>query len=167
MVEENVGEAQDNVSNIHPAGFPYSGPYPAIDGLNYEALREECKIWRNIWTWMPEEVKDALSSIGKDVRLVLRTNQGYIGTMLMGKFEQKTVELRAWDRLFNQADNRQHWEDKTLVVPVSGIGHLEYIHEDIPEVEEVDEGLNGTFGEDFGDLLDGQPRQEKTKESNS
>lgn len=123
----------------HPgASFPFEGPYPSTEEISLEELKAECELWRNLWTWTPAIVKIALDQIGKTCRVVLRTNTGYIGTMRMGEFEQKTLEIRVIHREYNAIAGKPFIEDKTLIVPLSGIGHFEIIHESIEEVKNVE-----------------------------
>lgn len=131
----------------HPLpSFPFEGPYPVISKITLEELQAECEVWRTLWTWTPAAVKNALDQIGKTCRVVLRTNTGYIGEMRMGEFEQKSIEIRVIHREYNAIEGKPYIEYKTLIVPLTGIGHFEIIHESIEEVKD-DEIADGPLSE--------------------
>lgn len=135
------------MSEEHPKpSFPFEGPYPETNDLEVDALRNECERWRSLWSWTPAIVKYALDQVGKDCRVVLRTNQGYLGTLLMGEFEQKSIEIRVFHREYNAQANKSFIEDKTLFVPISGIGHFEIIHDTQPEDKDNEE-LDGPISD--------------------
>lgn len=146
--------SDNEIAAPHPAvSFPFEGPYPQIAALTLEALQAECERWRNLWTWTPEVVKHALDQIGKDARVVLRTNQGYLGILRMGEFEQKTIEIRVVHREYNAQEGKNFIEDKTLTVPLSSIAHFEILHDLWPEVKD-DEPLDGpTSDMSYEDIL--------------
>uniref|UniRef100_A0A6H1ZZ48 Uncharacterized protein n=1 Tax=viral metagenome TaxID=1070528 RepID=A0A6H1ZZ48_9ZZZZ len=41
----------------HPEQYLLHGPMPEINRMKKNELKEECQMWRAVWTWIPNEVK--------------------------------------------------------------------------------------------------------------
>jgi hypothetical protein len=107
--------------------------FKEIDKMTKDELREEVRIWRNLWSWLDEDTKYYLTKIGKMCRIVTRAYQGYLGRFLQPHFGIKEFELECVKVEYDQNDGKYYEEYKVIRIPVSSLTHFEFI-EDRQEV---------------------------------
>jgi len=107
-----------------------------LGSLSKEELRQECKGWRNLWQWLPEDCKYYLLRIGTPTRIVTRQYRGYLGVLGQPHFEVSELEVNVVSKEYNSEDGRYYWETKTLRLPVGAIAHIEFLSER-EEAEEI------------------------------
>lgn len=108
---------------------PFQSPYQDIEGASLEELKDECQVWRNTWSWIPLNLKEALKDIGKLYRITLRTNRSFVGELEIGSWKQEEIHLVAFTREMDYQTGKYRTEVVQLRVAPGSIGHIEEIRE--------------------------------------
>ena len=108
---------------------PFQSPYQELEGASLEDVKAECQVWRNTWTWIPANLKDALKDLGKLYRITLRTNKVFVGELEVGQWRQEEIHLVAYTREMDYASGKYRTEVVQLRVAPGSIGHMEEIRE--------------------------------------
>jgi len=112
-----------------PETYLLKGPMPEISKMKLTELREECKMWRNLWGWVPPEVKYYVSRVGQQVRLVLRNYKGNLGTLIDTHWDLKSIEIGMIDKQYDAINDKYYYEKKIIDVNLNAILLLEWIKE--------------------------------------
>jgi hypothetical protein len=113
----------------NPETYLMKGPMPELSKMKMVDIKEECKMWRNLWGWIPPEVKYYVSRIGQDVRLVLRNYKGNLGTLIDTHWDLVSLEVGTIDKIYDSVDDKYYWEKKIMNVSTNAILLIEWIKE--------------------------------------
>jgi len=105
------------------------GPMPEIKKMTQKQLREECEMWRNIWGWMPHEVKQFVAKTGSQIGLTIRNYKRYLGVLLDTKWELQTICIGTVDKVFDPVRDKTYWEKKVVEIPVGNMIDIQWIAE--------------------------------------
>ena len=107
-----------------------------IDSMSEDDLRSELQQYRNLWTWLDDEVKYYLLKVGTVTRILTRGYQPYVGMLGMPRFKLSELEMDVDRREYNYSDGKHYMERKTILIPANGLTHIEFIEEQ-EEIEDV------------------------------
>lgn len=105
----------------------YQTQYTPLSEMTEGELRQEVARWRRMWTWVPEDCKYYLARVGSLVRVINRSNKGYVGIMLQPHFELTEIEVEVENTEYNYEDGKRYLEDKVLRIPKNQLVHMEFI----------------------------------------
>lgn len=111
------------------------GKFSPLKGASKKDLKEEVQMWRNIWGWVPSEVKYYVSRVGTQVGVQMRGKKRYIGVLLDTKWELKSIEVGVQDKEYDQITGQYYFERKVIIMPIGMIGAFSWIAERISEEE--------------------------------
>jgi len=132
---------KSNVPVIGTEAFLLHGPMPEISKMTQKDLKEECKMWRNIWGWVPPEVKYYVARTGQDVGITQRNYKRYLGTLLESHWKLETLEMGTVDKVYDAVKDKYYFEKKVVILGMSNIIGIEWIHER-KEYEELEAEAN-------------------------
>jgi len=115
------------------------GKFPDITKMKKDELLEECRMWRNIWGWVPSEVKYYASRTGSLIGLQVRNYHRFVGVLLDTKWELKYVEVGVYEKLYDQNDGQYYFERKIVRIPISQVIAFDWIAERTPEEKVLEE----------------------------
>jgi len=124
---------------IDPARYLLKGPWPDLEKMKRDELREECRMWRNIWSWIPDEVKYYVARTGQTVGVTMRNYKRMLGILLETHWELKEIEIGTYDKVYDQRDGQYYFERKIVKVNANALIDLQWIAERTPEKEIVAE----------------------------
>ena len=136
------------------SGFNASGMTP-LEEMDEDSLRRESQQWRNLWSWLPEDVKEMVLKSGQLCRVITRGNKAHVGLLTGIRFDLVGLDLQTQGEERDWESGRRWWEDKTVRVPLSSLLHVEFIsdrEEVIPEQVEVEEMLSEVVGQQIEEL---------------
>jgi hypothetical protein len=111
------------------------GKFPDIKKMKVGDLKEECQMWRNLWSWIPSTVKYYISRTGQTVGVQIRNYQRYVGPLLDTEWELKSIDIGVYDKVYNQVDGTYYYERKISRLPVGQIVSFDWISERMSEEE--------------------------------
>lgn len=112
-----------------PELYLMKGPMPEISKMKQAELREECKMWRNVWGWVPPEVKYYVSRVGQQVGLTMRNYKRYLGTLVDSHWDLLSLEIGTVDKVYDAVKDQTFYEKKIVVISTSGIIDYQFIKE--------------------------------------
>jgi len=133
--------------------------FPELKKQSKKELLEECQMWRNLWGWIPSEVKYYVSRTGQQLAIQIRNYHRYLGVLLETKWELKEVEIGTAEKLYDQNDGQYYFERKIVRLPIGQIVSFDWIKERepvpaefmttaMPEDQGVEEVINLGGGEE-------------------
>ena len=112
-----------------PEIYLMKGPMPPIAKMKLKDLKVECEMWRNIWGWVPPEVKYYVSRVGQEVGLTMRNYKRYLGTLVDSHWELLSLEVGTVDKVYDAVRDQTFYEKKIVVISTSGIVDMQWIKE--------------------------------------
>ena len=112
-----------------PEIYLTKGPMPELSKMKLADLRTECQMWRNIWGWIPTEVKYYVSRVGQDIGITLRNYKRYLGTLIDSHWILESLEVGTTDKVYDQVMDKYYYEKKIVVAGSSAIIDLQWIKE--------------------------------------
>jgi len=116
------------------------GRFPDIKKLKRDEMIEEIKMWRNIWGWLPSDIKYYVARTGSQIGVQIRNYHRYIGVLLDTIWELHGLELGVYEKVYDQNDGQYYFERKIVKVPVGQIVAFDWIKERVNEKEILKEG---------------------------
>jgi len=111
------------------------GPLPELNKLSKADLKEECQMWRNVWGWVPSEVKYYVARTGQQVGITQRNYKRYIGVLLDTHWVLDEMELGVYDKIYDISDGAYYWEKKVIKTKLGAIIDFQIIKERVKEEE--------------------------------
>ena len=133
------------------------GKFTPLKKLKRAELLEECKMWRNIWAWVPSPVKYYVSRTGSMIGVSIRNYKRYVGPLLDTEWTLKGIEVGVYDRVYDQSDGQYYYERKIVKLPIGQIVAFDFIAERTTEKEFIEQAEQETGASETGaspDLLD-------------
>lgn len=122
-----------------------------IEELSEPEKDAELAHWRNLWTWLPEEVKYYTNRVGAECRFTLRNFQGYAGLFLGAEFKPLAFRIQAFRREYDETLRKWYMEEKVMHVPASTMSFFEFMLDREEVLEEAPEDYPSAMGD--GDSL--------------
>ena len=113
--------------------------FPELRKQTKKELLEECKMWRNLWGWIPSEVKYYAARTGQMLGVQVRNYHRYIGVLLESHWELREVEIGTQEKIYDQNTGSYFFERKIVRLPVGQIVAWDWIkeREEMPSEEYV------------------------------
>jgi hypothetical protein len=124
---------------VDPARYLLRGPWPDIKKMSKKELIEECRMWRNVWQWIPDEVKYYVSRTGQTVGVTMRNYKRLLGILLETHWTLREIEIGTYDKVYDQRDGRYYFERKIVKINANALIDLQWIAERTPEEEILEE----------------------------
>jgi len=112
-----------------PTKYLIQGPMPQLNKMSKKDLMEEAQMWRNIWGWVPSEVKYYITRMGQTIGLTLRNYKRYLGVLVDSHWELKELEIGTTDKVYDPVDDQTYFEKKIVRINISGLLDMEWIKE--------------------------------------
>ena len=109
------------------------GKFTPLNKMKRADLREECKMWRNIWGWVPSDIKYYVSRTGQQVGCQVRNYKRYVGILLDTVWELKALEIGVYDKVYDQVSGDHYFERKITRMPIGQIVAFDWIAERMTE----------------------------------
>jgi hypothetical protein len=116
-----------------PEAILLKAKFPDIKKMKHKELIEEVKMWRNLWSWIPAEVKYYVSRTGQQTGITMRNYKRYLGILLDTHWDLKDLELGVYDKIFDQTAGEYYFERKIIRVGAGSILDVQWIAEREPE----------------------------------
>jgi len=71
----------------------YETPHPPLSKMSKDEMQEELQNWRNLWSWVDNEVQGWLIKVGHTFKFIRRDYRTFFGTLGKVHFEPKLLEL--------------------------------------------------------------------------
>jgi len=111
------------------------GPLPELRKLSKKDLLEECQMWRNVWGWVPSEVKYYVARTGQQIAITQRNYKRYLGVLLDTHWVMDEIELGVFDKIYDLNDGEYYWEKKVIKTKLGAIIDFQIIKERVKEEE--------------------------------
>lgn len=97
--------------------------------MSKQEMVEEIEKWRNLWTWVNEDVKYFLTKIGMQCRIIKGNFQGVLGELLQPKFKLDKLEVGVKDKVYDQVVGKYMLETKVIQFDANRLIDLEFVSE--------------------------------------
>jgi len=111
------------------------GPMPKLDKMKAKDIKIECEMWRNLWGWVPPEVKYYLARIGQQIGIVTTNYQRYLGTLIDTHWTLDELELGLVEKVHDTIEDRWYYEKKVIKMKQRSVLGVQWIKERISEQE--------------------------------
>lgn len=112
-----------------PENYLTKGAMPELSKMRLKELKEECQMWRNLWGWVPPEVKYYVSRIGQEIALTERNYKRYLGTLIDSHWNLISLEVGTVDKVHDTVRDKAYYEKKIVVINVNNIVDIQWIKE--------------------------------------
>jgi hypothetical protein len=113
----------------NPEQYLIKGPMPELSKMKQKDLKEECQMWRNVWGWVPPEVKYYVARVGQDIGLTLRNYKRYLGKLIDSHWMLESLEIGTVDKVYDSVTDKYYYEKKICVIKTSSILDVQWIKE--------------------------------------
>lgn len=100
-----------------------------VKDLTKQELVDEVEKWRTLWSWTHEDVQYMLTRVGRQIRIITRSNVGHLGTLLQPKFTLSELEVGLTEKCYDPNTGQYFLERKILKIPASAISMMELVEE--------------------------------------
>jgi len=100
-------------------------------------VEERLKRLEQLYEMLPEDMKEAISLLGRLVRVYVFGGKSILGVWMMPKIEVSWVEIATYEKVYDPNEQKYYYEKKTVRVPFKYIQGIEVIEERTP-AEEVE-----------------------------
>jgi len=126
---------QERVVVTSPEIYLLKGPMPELRKMKVAELKEECQMWRNVWGWVPSEVKYYVARVGQQIGVVQINFQRKLGVLLDTKWDLIALEIGIYDKEYDPVDGKYYFERKIVQIKAGGIRAIDWIKERKSEEE--------------------------------
>ena len=130
-----------------PERYLLKGPMPVLDKMKMAEMREECQMWRNVWGWVPPEVKYYVARTGQQVGVTQRNYKRYLGVLLDTHWTLEGLEVGVYDKVYDVTEDKNYFERKIIIVRTGSIMDLQWIKERIDAEQPGEKAEEPTEGE--------------------
>jgi hypothetical protein len=120
--------------------YVLKGPYEDINKMSKEKLKNELQIFRNIWGWVPSEVKYYVARVGQQCGVTQRNYKRYLGVLLDTHWDITELELGVYDKTYDLNTGEYFFERKIIKVKPTGLIDIQWIAERERETDVLKEG---------------------------
>jgi hypothetical protein len=122
-------EEHKTILGVSPEKILLKGPMQDLSKMKMQELRDECQMWRNVWGWVPPEVKYYVARVGQQVAITMRNYKRYLGVLLDTHWDLLELELGVLDKVYDTVDGKTYFERKIVKTRLGGIMDLQWIKE--------------------------------------
>ena len=123
------------------------GRWTEIKKMKTQDLKAEVEMWRNIWSWVPSDIKYYVSRTGQQIGVQVRNYTRYVGILLETHWELRELEVGVYDKVYDQVDGKYYFERKIIRLPIGQLVSQDWIAERKPAEEVLKEEGNETLQE--------------------
>jgi len=105
------------------------GPMPELSKMKAKDIKIECEMWRNLWGWIPPEVKYYIARVGQDLAITMRNYKRYLGVLVDTHWELVKIELGCTDKVYDPVKDQTFFEKKVILVDQNSIIDFQWIKE--------------------------------------
>lgn len=98
-------------------------------------IKAECIMWRNVWSWVPSEVKYYVARVGQQVGITQRNYKRYLGVLLDSHWVLDELELGIEDKVYDTVTGKYFWEQKVIKTKLGAIIDFQIIKQRIEVTE--------------------------------
>lgn len=109
--------------------FLLKNKYPDMKKMKFKDIKEECLMWRNVWQWVPTDVKYYVARVGQLVAITQRNYQRSMGILLDTHWTLDELEMGVYEKAYDQNTGEYFWERKIIKTRLSGIIDFQIIKE--------------------------------------
>ena len=109
--------------------FLLKSKYPDMKKMKFKDIKEECLMWRNVWQWVPADVKYYVARVGQLVAITQRNYQRMLGILLDTHWDLEELEIGVYEKVYDQNTGEYFWERKIIKTRLSGIIDFQIIKE--------------------------------------
>lgn len=120
---------------LDPVDFLLQSKFPNIKKMSKEQLLQEVEMWRNIWAWIPSEVKYYVARTGQMIGLTMRNYKRYLGTLLATYWDLTDVELGTYEKVYDQISGEAFYEKKVVKIKISNLVDVQWIKKRMSETD--------------------------------
>ena len=135
-LKKRKDEQPEGLLGISADKMLLKGPMPDLSKMKLTDLKQECQMWRNVWGWVPSEVKYYVARVGQQVGVTMRNYKRYLGVLLDTHWDIYELELGVYERFYDTTDGKYYFERKIVKTRATGILDLQWIKERV-EAEET------------------------------
>lgn len=100
-----------------------------VEKMNKEELQQECQSFRNIWSYIPDEMKYFLSKMGSPVIIIDRSNRRHFGRYIGFLTEWKAHKVLSVSLEYDVIKRKQYVEKGQEIVFASNIVTMNFLDE--------------------------------------
>jgi hypothetical protein len=105
------------------------GPMPEVSKMKVADLKAECEMWRNVWGWVPPEVKYYVARVGQEVGVTQRNYKRYLVTLVDSHWTLVSLEVGTVDKVYDSVRDKTYWEKKIVILGMGSIMDIQWIKE--------------------------------------
>lgn len=105
------------------------GPMPEISKMKLADIKAECQMWRNVWGWVPPEVKYYVARVGQEIGVTQRNYKRYLGTLIDTHWDLVSLEIGTVDKVFDAVRDKTYYEKKIVVMNMTSLLDIQWIKE--------------------------------------
>ena len=140
-----------------PERYLLKGPMPELKGASKKELKNECEMWRHIWSWVPHEVRYYVARSGQQIALTQRNYKRYLGTLMDTHWDLTEIEVGVYDKVYDTLTGEYFFERKIVKMKVGGIIDIQWIKEREEESKVLAEAESGEEVEQPREVAPGSP----------
>ena len=128
-----IGEVEKNMSDeVLPM---LQGKFPELKKMKLKDMQIEIEAWRNIWGYVPSEVKYYLLKSGSQVGITMRNYHRYLGVLLSTRWDITELEVGVFEKFYDQNDGQYYYERKIVKLNPKSVIDIQWINERVNEVD--------------------------------
>jgi len=108
------------------------GPMPELKKMKVQELKAECQMWRNLWGWIPTDMKEFFARTGKTMRIVRRDYKGFLGVLLETRWDLRSIDLGTFEKVYDSNDGKYYFERKIIRIGAGQLINIEWLEEREP-----------------------------------
>jgi hypothetical protein len=93
----------------------------------------EITAWRNLWSFVPSEVKYYLLKSGTQVAITMRNYKRHMGILLSTRWDISKLELGVFEKEYDQNDGKYYYERKVIQLNPQSVIDIQWIAERVSE----------------------------------
>lgn len=122
-------EQQQVAKPTSPEKFLLHGPMPELKKMKIVECKTEIEMWRNLWAWIPADIKYFVARTGKSVRLVRRDYKGFLGVLLETTWKLENIDLGTFEKVYDSNSGKYFFERKIIKIGSGQIINIEWIEQ--------------------------------------
>ena len=85
------------------------GTFPELSKMKKDEIKQECEMWRNVWTWVPAEVRYYVARSGQQCAFMLRNYQRKLGVLVDTHWELVEIELGLIEKTYDPIRDKHYY----------------------------------------------------------
>ena len=111
------------------------GKFPELRKMSKKDMETEITAWRNLWSYMPSEVKYYLLKSGTMIGVTMRNYKRHLGVLLSTHWDINELEVGVYEKEYDQNTGKYYFERKIIKLNPQSVIDIQWIAERIEEDE--------------------------------